>query len=62
MSVPISEQIACVKRELALRQRNYPKWVAAGRMKQIESDRELERMKAVLASLEGLLPQAEMAV
>ncbi len=52
MSATLPEQIACIKREIAMRERNYPKWVAAGRMKQAEADRELDRMRAVLNSLE----------
>lgn len=43
----IDEQIACVRRELAMRQKAYPKWVASQRMKQAEADRELARMQAV---------------
>ncbi|HUC70346.1 MAG TPA: hypothetical protein VMS01_04060 [Stellaceae bacterium] len=44
-------QIACVKREIALRERVYPKWVAGGRMKQEAADRELTTMRAVLATM-----------
>lgn len=40
-------QIACVRRELALRQRAYPKWVDAKRMKQDEADREIAIMQSV---------------
>ncbi|MBF6560523.1 MAG: hypothetical protein IVW56_09550 [Candidatus Binataceae bacterium] len=47
-------QIACIRREIALRERVYPKWVAAGRMKQEAADRELATMTAVLVSLEAL--------
>lgn len=50
--ISISEQIACIKREIAMRERNYPKWVAAGRMKETDSARELERIRAVLDTLE----------
>lgn len=46
-------QIACVKREIALRERVYPKWVAAGRMKQQAADHEIAAMRAVLATLEA---------
>lgn len=45
--ITIDEQIACVRRELAMRQRVYPKWVAGGKMKQPDADKELERMQAV---------------
>lgn len=50
--VSLSDQIAEVKRELRLREINYPRWIAAGKMNQAEADRQLERMRAVLATLE----------
>jgi len=56
MTISIDEQIACVKRELAFRRRVYPKWVDSGRMAQDQADKELARMTAVLATLEGLKP------
>lgn len=43
--------IACVKREVALREQCYPKWVKAGRMKQHSADNEIKNMKAVLHTL-----------
>lgn len=39
----------CLKRELALRKRHYPRWVAGGRMPQGEADREIEVLSAILA-------------
>lgn len=47
------EQIAEVKRELAMRERVYPKFVASGRMKQPAADRQIEIMRDVLARLEA---------
>jgi hypothetical protein len=47
----LDEKIVCVKREIAMRERVYPGWVAAGRMKQDRADREIEVMKSVLESL-----------
>lgn len=44
--ITLEQQIACIRRELALRQRNYPRWVADGRMKQAESDHQLAAMQA----------------
>ena len=52
--VPLAEQIACVTREIGMRRRVYPRWIQAGRMKQDEADREIARMEAVLATLQGL--------
>jgi hypothetical protein len=42
------EKIACLKREIAMRQRVYTKWVASGRMKQDEANREIDTMIAIL--------------
>ena len=53
MSDPVSlaDQIACAKRESALRQRVYPAWVKSGRMKQADADREIARMNAIVQTL-----------
>ncbi len=48
----ITAMIACVRRELAMRQRVYPAWVSKGRMSQAEADRETNTMMAILATLE----------
>lgn len=53
-TIPLSDQIACVTRELGMRRRVYPRWIESGRMRQEESDREIARMEAVLATLQGL--------
>jgi len=55
MRVPLGDQIICVKRELGFRERVYARRVEMKVMTQQEADRELTRMKAVLATLEGLL-------
>jgi hypothetical protein len=47
----LAEQVACVRREIALRERVYPNWVAAGRMKQTEATCQLETMRAVLETV-----------
>lgn len=54
MTITLEQQIACVRRELALRQRVYPKWVATSRMKQAEADKELAAMQAVHDTLAAL--------
>lgn len=53
--VPLSKQILCVKRELAMRQRVYTRFVSTGRMTQQKMDQEITEMSAVLESLQGLL-------
>jgi hypothetical protein len=52
--ISLHEQIVCVRREIGMRERVYPKWVSAGRMKQYVADREIAAMRAVLATLEML--------
>jgi len=48
---PIDEQIAEVKRELALRENVYPSFVARARMTQAEADQHMSRLKAALQTL-----------
>lgn len=53
-AIPIPDQIECVKREIAMRERVYPTWVDRRRMSKEQADRELGRMRAVLATLQRL--------
>ena len=52
--ISLHEQIVCVRREIGMRERVYPKWVSAGRMKQDVADREIAAMRAVLLTLETI--------
>lgn len=56
IEISLDDQIASVAREIAMRERVYPRWVSAGKMKQATAEAEIERMKAVLATLKGLRP------
>lgn len=47
----LDEQITCVEREIAMRERVYPAWVRNGRMTQQKADREVETMRAVASTL-----------
>lgn len=47
----LDEQIKCVEREIDKRKRFYPRWVAEGRMKQIDADYEIECMQYVLNTI-----------
>lgn len=47
MTVLVRDQIACVRRELALRKNVYPGFVKRGKMSQEEADKEIDRMQAV---------------
>ncbi len=51
MSATLTEQIAELKRELALRKNVYPSFVKSGRMKQVDADRQTERLTAALHTL-----------
>jgi hypothetical protein len=51
--VPLAQQIACVEREIKMRESSYPRWVQAGKMTQAKADAELLAMRAVLATLKG---------
>ena len=50
--IPLILQIAEVKREIALRERVLPSYVAARKMTQAEADMHLVRMRAVQRTLE----------
>lgn len=50
----LEDQIASVKRELALREAMYPRWVSAGTMTKAKSEHEIAAMRAVLETLEKI--------
>jgi hypothetical protein len=52
-AIPLSDQRAEVEREIKLRQRVYPRWVADGRLTEAKSERQIAVMQAVLATLES---------
>lgn len=47
----INAQIKEVEREIAMRERVYPRWVESGKMTQAAAARQIENMKAVLSTL-----------
>jgi hypothetical protein len=49
--IDLEQQLACVRREIGMRRRVYPRWVQAGRMSQAAADREIATMEAVLDTL-----------
>ena len=59
LDIPIGRQIACVKRELAMRHRVYPRWVAQKRMTAEQAANELATMTAVLETLEDIQKQQQ---
>lgn len=50
----LTDQLACVRRELALRKNVYPNWVRNGRMTREKAHHEIECMEAVVATLEKM--------
>lgn len=52
--IDLTRQIACVRREVSMRKRVYPRWVQNAKMTQEEADRQLQTMEAVQATLEQL--------
>jgi hypothetical protein len=49
--VSLEEQLACVDREISMRERVYARWVAEKRMTQKTADKEIEGMRAVRETL-----------
>ena len=47
----LAEQIACVEREIRMRQRVYPHRIGTGKMSREDADREIDTMRRVLATL-----------
>ena len=50
----IAEQISCIRREIRLRERLYPRFVKDGRLSEGKALSELMAIRAVLASLRSL--------
>lgn len=55
--IPIDAQIAEVQREIAMRERCYPKWVGERRMLQKHADKYLDAMREVLKTLNTVKAQ-----
>jgi hypothetical protein len=60
MTATIRNQIRSVEREITMRERNYPKWVQAGRMSGAVADAEINTMKEVLATLKRVAAREGM--
>lgn len=52
--ITIDEQITEVQRELAMRNKVYPKWIEAGSMQKSKADFQILVMEAVLISLQEI--------
>lgn len=49
--ITIDAMIKCIEREIAMRERVYPRWVESKKMSQEKADDEIQIMKAVLDRL-----------
>ena len=56
--VNLNDMLACCRRELAVRQRVYPKWVAKGTMSEKKAQAEIELMRLVVEFLTHCLFKA----
>lgn len=54
LEINIQDEIACVEREIKMRERVYPRWVSEKKMTQEKSDREISLMKVVLKRLQDI--------
>jgi hypothetical protein len=57
--VTLQQQLACATRELALRQRVYPKQVAMGKMAEAQAAYEQKCMYAIVETLTQLIEQRQ---
>lgn len=60
--IDIDRQVACVRREISMRRRVYPRWVSTGKMTQDEADRQISTMEAVQATLESVRSERQAKV
>lgn len=56
--VDLNDLLGCCRRELALRERVYPKWVGKGTMTEKKATREIELMRSVVDFLTHCLFKA----
>lgn len=49
MTHSATEKLACAERELKMRERVYPRWVANGKMTQAKADAEIAIMREIVA-------------
>ena len=55
--VTLQEQLECIEREISMRSRTYPRWVAERKLTQTLADKEMARMNAVRSTLLGLIEE-----
>lgn len=58
LPITLEDQILCVEREIAMRERVYPKWVESGKMSQKTADYEIATMRAITETLRVAIVRA----
>lgn len=56
----LEELLGCVEREISLRRRVYPRWVAQNKLTQEKADREIALMEAVAKTLRGMSAMVDL--
>lgn len=57
----LTDELACLERELALRRNVYPKWVATGKMTQEKADYEIAQMAGAIETVQKVKWCAEVS-
>jgi hypothetical protein len=52
--ISLEQQVACARRELALRRNVYPKWIESRKMTSEKAKWEIDTMEAIVATLEKM--------
>ena len=47
MTITDQDKLACAEREVKMRRRVYPRWIAAGKMTQAKADHEIAVMESI---------------
>lgn len=58
LPVTLEDQLRCVEREIALRERVYSRWAESGKMMRQKADREIAVMRAVADTLRATMARA----
>ena len=51
LPITLDDEIICIRREIAMRERVFPRWVSGGKMKAHNAEHEIAVMRAVLERL-----------
>lgn len=57
----LTDQLACLRRELGVRQRVYPGWIKRGQLSQEEADKGIADMQGAIHTVERALRLAQVS-